>query len=324
MFDIITFGSATSDIFLRMKKGGYQIVPQNVLCFPLGAKIILDETLVASGGGGTNTACVFALQGLKTAYCGKVGNDKQGLAVLDDLKKNKVKTNFCLTDKNRATALSVILSVVGDERTVLIQRGACHFMGEADIPWKKIKKAKWFYIAPLIGESAAIFEKLVTFAKVNGIKVAVNPGDTQLKMAPEKLLPILKQVDILFLNMEEATLLANTAPGDERSVLLAVRKMTNGLAVITKGKEGSLALDGENLYEASIMPSKVVEKTGAGDAFCSGFLSGLLQKNNIEYAMQMGTANAMSCIQQVGAKNGLLRKGEQIGEVVVAKFKIFL
>jgi ribokinase len=306
-----------------MKKGGYQIVPQNVLCFPLGAKIILDETLVASGGGGTNTACSFALQGLKVAYCGKVGNDKHGQAALEDLKKNKVDTKFCLTDKNRATALSAIISVPDGERTVLIQRGACHFLEEKDIPWNKIKKAKWFYIAPMIGESAEIFGKLVEFAKSNGIKVAVNPGDTQLKMASEKLLPILKQVDVLFLNMEEARILTKILAGDEIVVLQAVKKMTDGLVVITKGKEGSMVVDGENLYEVGVAESSVVEKTGAGDAFCSGFLAGLLQKNNIEYAIQLGTANATSCIQKVGAKNGLLRKGEGVGEgVMVKKFKI--
>jgi len=92
MFDIITFGSATRDNFLQLKKENHQIIESNKfvtdkgLCFSLGSKIAIENLVISTGGGGTNTAATFALQGLKTAYMGKLGRDKRGEAVIEDLK----------------------------------------------------------------------------------------------------------------------------------------------------------------------------------------------------------------------------------------------
>ncbi len=328
MFDIITFGSATSDIFLRLKKDNYSILPEKILtesrgiCFPLGAKVFLEETITATGGGGTNTACTFGLQGFKTAFCGKVGDDLQGMTLIDDLKKNKVDVSFCQKDSQYPTAFSAILPIPGKERTVLIQRGACHFMGSGDIPWEKIKKTKWFYLAPLSGKLVEVFEPLVRFANENKIKVAVNPGDTQINLPENSLKCLLGQVDILILNREEASSLTKIPQQEEKEIIKSLASMTSGIIIITKGEEGSLVFDGKYLFEAGVLDGVgLIEKTGAGDAFASGFLSGLLQKNNIEYCMQLGTANATSCMQKIGAKNGLLKKGDR-GEwsrVVVKK-----
>lgn len=292
MFDVITFGSSTSDTFLRLPKGTSLV---------FGSKILVTNLKVFSGGGGTNTACTFSNQGFKVAYVGKVGEDRAGEVVFEDLKRFKVATKFLQKDKNRKTAASVILSPVGSDRTILIYQGACHFSEKKEIPWQKIKKAKWFYIAPLYKKSSRLLEPLVKFAKERKIKVAVNPSKFQLKMGWEKLKPVFSQIDILFLNEEEAKLLG----GAERIV-----PNVEGIVVVTKGKRGSVVYQGKNVFEAGIVPVKVVEKTGAGDAYGSGFLAGLLRKDSIEYAIQLATANAAGCIQKPGAKNGLLKKAD--------------
>lgn len=316
MFDIITFGSATSDTFLRLKRENYEIFQSpdltrgGSICFPLGSKIFIEEMQIATGGGGTNTASTFALQGLKTAFCGKVGKDRAGEAVLEDLKKFGVDIRLCQKDASQPTAFSAILSVPRTERTVLIYRGACHFMKVEDLPFKKIKQSKWFYIAPLSGDSAYIFEPLVRTAKDNKIKVAANLSNTQIKLGMEVLRPILAQVDILILNYEEASLLLGSSIREEKLMLRNLQALNDGIVVATKGEEGSMVFDGKNFFEAGVPLVKSVEKTGAGDAYAGGFVAGLLQKNEIEYAIQLATANATACIQAVGAKNGLLKKGE--------------
>jgi sugar/nucleoside kinase (ribokinase family) len=314
-YDIITFGSATRDTFLRLKKDNYRILEEREfgeeksLCFPLGAKIFIEDLEVASGGGATNTACTFTNQGFKVAVCTKVGDDKRGEAIIEELKKFKVETKFIKKDKKYRTAFSAILSLKG-ERTILIYRGACHFMKPDDIPWEKLKKVKWFYLAPLSEESAQLFKPLVEFAKENKIKVAANPGNTQLNLGEEVLKPILSQINILILNKEEASLLAKLSPENEKALLKKLTSFVKGIVVITKGKEGSVVSDGKYVYRAPVPAVLPFEKTGAGDAFGAGFLGGLLQKNDIEYAIQLATANATSCIQKIGAKNGLLKKGE--------------
>ncbi|MBU2578771.1 carbohydrate kinase family protein [Patescibacteria group bacterium] len=316
MFDIITFGSATRDTFLRIKKDTFRILdgefPEGqALCFPLGSKIFIENLNVFTGGGGTNTACTFSNQGFKTAYCGKIGNDKRGEAILEDLKKFKVDTGFIKKDKKYLSACSIILSLPHAERTILIYRGACHFLQKQDISFNELKKTKWFYLAPLSGEATQLFGHLVKFAKENNIKVASNLGDSQLNLKEEILKPILAQIDILILNEEEASLLSGIKKEkEEEEVFKKISDLYKGILVITKDKKGSMVSDGKYVYSAGAPPVLPLEKTGAGDAFASGFLSGLLQKNDIEYAIQLATANATGCIQKIGAKNGLLKKGE--------------
>jgi len=326
MYDIITFGSATSDIFLRLKKESYQILrkKKKLLCFPLGAKIFIDDLKIASGGGATNTAATFAKQGLRTAVCTKVGQDKRGEALIEELKKLNVETQFIKKDKKYSTAHSIILSSPPEDRTVLIYKGACHFMESSDIAWRKLKKVKWFYLAPLTGKSAQLFGPLVEFAKKNNIKIAANPGNSQLNLNRKILKPILSQIDILILNIEEASLLAKAE--EEIKIIKKLSSLTKGIIVITKQKKGSIVFDGKYLYKAGIAAPHILplEKTGAGDAYAAGFLTGFFKKNDIKYAIQLATANATSCILEIGAKKGLLAEGQweqQLGPRVRVQIK---
>ncbi len=313
MFDIITFGSATRDNFLILKKDNYKILRnegsafKKTICFPLGSKIEIEDLKVFTGGGGTNTAATFSRQGFKVAYVGKVGQDKRGEAVIDELKKLKVDNKFVKKDKEIPTALSVILSLPEENRTILIYRGACHFFKEKEVPWKKLK-ARWFYLAPLSGETAKLFLPLVKFAKKRGIKIAANLGNTQINLGLKVLKPIISQTDILLLNREEASLLTKIPCQDEKRVLKRLNELVGGIFVITKGKKGAVVSNGKYVWRAGVFPVKVVEKTGAGDAFGAGFVSGWIRSESIPYAIQLGASNAASCIQKIGAKEGLLEK----------------
>ena len=82
MFQVVTFGSAIWDIFIRDKelncnKKNNSLKEVNI-CFPLGSKIDIDEIHFFSGGGGTNSAVTFSFQGIKTSYCGMLGFDPAG------------------------------------------------------------------------------------------------------------------------------------------------------------------------------------------------------------------------------------------------------
>lgn len=319
MFDVITFGSATRDQFIISKNfktlKSDDFVNGKGLCVPQGAKIYVDDVFFASGGGATNTAATFALQGLKTACVTKVGDDPGGNAVLDELKKLGVNTGFLLKDKKLKTAYSIILSVPRGERTILVYPGASHELGKADISWRELK-AKWFYISGLSGRCAEIFEPLINFAHEQGIKVAVNPGEAQLKLGIDKLQPLLNKIDVFILNKEEATRLTCLPYNAEKEIFKRLDSWIKGIAVMTKGPEGVMVSDGRDIYSAGIPKSEILDRTGSGDAFGSGFIAGLIQKEgkpNIEkipYAIQLGTANATGTVQNLGAKTGLLKKGE--------------
>lgn len=313
MFDVITFGSATQDIFLELLKSD---INNNNFCLPLGGKVLLDEMQVFSGGGGTNVACGLAGLGFKTAYCGKVGNDSPGTLALSDLRNFKVNTKFCLKDKTIPTAVSYILSC-GKDRTILIYKGACHFLLKSELkflrdsPWRKgTVPTKWFYLAPFYEKTAELFSELIDFAKAKNIKIAVNPGLEQIEKGEQNFEKALSKINILFLNKDEASILAKKPESSIEEIAKIIRKFCQGIIVITQGDNGALVFDSEHFYKASIYKVPITDKTGAGDSFASGFLGGLLKENNIEYAIQLAMLNSAKNISQKGAKIGLLNKSE--------------
>ena len=320
MFDIITFGSATHDIFLQSKTfkiiGEKKFITGKGLCLSLGQKIEVKDIYFSTGGGGTNTATTFASQGFKTAYCGVVGNDPAGEEVIKDLKKFKTDTRFVLKTKKKPTNLSVILSSDGQERTILVYRGASEELTKNKVPWSQLK-AKWFYLAPLSGKLCGLFETLVDFAQKNKIKVMANPGNSQLNLPQQTLKRILKKIDILVLNQEEASLLTKIPYQQEEEIFKKIDELSPGIAIMTKGPAGVVVSDGNYLYQAEPLKVKVVDRTGAGDAFAAGFLSGLIQSGQIVYAIQLGIANSSACLQKIGAKNGLLKKNQKWSKVKV-------
>lgn len=317
MFDIIAFGSATQDVFLSSRK--FQVVESEKfitkkgLCVPLGSKMHMESVFFSVGGCGVNSAVTFSRQGFKAAYLGQVGKDLSGQAIKEELSKQGVSLELLKETEKWPTAYSLILTLPEVERSILEYLGASHRLNKEDIPFDKLGqnlKADWFYISSLSGESYKIFEPLVHFADENKIKMAVNPGKTQLKEGLETLRALLNKIDILILNQEEAAQLTEIDFQKEKEIFKKLDEWAEGLAVMTKGPKGAVASDGKNLYSAGIPESGFVDRTGAGDAFGSAFLAGWIEKQDIGYAIQLATANATACLQAMGATNGLLRKGE--------------
>src|SRR5437016_2994726 len=107
MYDIITFGSATQDILVKPKKVTKLKYEKNQasgqdICFPMGSKIDVEDIQFLSGGGGTNTAASFALQGFKTAFCGSLGSDISAKAIIEELKKLSINTSLIQITKEKA------------------------------------------------------------------------------------------------------------------------------------------------------------------------------------------------------------------------------
>ncbi|MBI3631309.1 MAG: carbohydrate kinase family protein [Candidatus Staskawiczbacteria bacterium] len=325
MYDIITFGSATQDTIVKPKKltvlkYDKEFTSGQSVCFPLGSKIDIEDIKLSSGGGGTNTATTFAKQGFKTAFCGTIGADISGKEIINELKKIKIDTNFVKKTTQKPTNHSIVILNNGQERTILTYRGAAELMGKNDIPWSKLK-TRWIYIAPLSGLLCDNFEDIVNFAFENKIKVAVNPGIAQLSLPKENLENIFKKINILILNQEEASFLTKISYENENEIFKKIDEICSGIVVMTKGGEGVVVSDGKYLYSAKPNPGrKVVDTTGAGDSFASGFVSDYMKYDgDIEKAIQFGMANSEGNLSEVGAKTGLLNKNSKFDRVPVTK-----
>ena len=329
MFDIITFGSATQDLILKPKHVTalhYEKSPrQNEVCFPMGSKIDIEDILFNSGGGGTNTAATFALQGFKTVFCGVVGQDVSGQEIINELKKLNIYTGLVQKTDKKRTNHSVVMLNSGLDRTIMAYRGAAELMDAGRIPWRKLK-SRWLYLAPLTGllclpagrQATTPFEDIVNFAFDKKIKVAINPGMAQLAL--EKFPDIAKKIDVLILNQEEASFLTKLPFDQEKEIFAKIDELCPGVAIMTKGSDGVIVSDGKTIYSAKPPQDRlIVDTTGAGDSFASGFLSEFMRSGDIEKSIQLGMANSVGCISQIGAKNGLLKKGQEFERVEVVK-----
>ena len=323
MYDIITFGSATRDLFIKSKDfkivKSQDFITGQGLGFNLGSKIPIDDLFFATGGGGTNTAATFAKQGFKVAYVGRVGNDTGGRTIIEELKNSGI-DSFIGIDKKLKTAYSIILST-GEERTILVYKGACHNLEKKDIPFNRLK-AKWFYVAGLSGKSASEILPIIDFARKNRIKIALNPSGSQLALGLNGLKNILSAVDVLLLNQEEGARLVGLPFNKEKEIFKKLDKYIKGIVVMTKGPKGVVVSDGKNIYSAGVFKEKrYIDRTGAGDAFGSGFVSGLI-RNGIEEGIKFGTANGTAVVEELGAKNGLLTKKRYQNEARWKNLKI--
>lgn len=324
MYDIITFGSAAQDIHLRSKafkivKDEKDFVSGSGICLNLGSKIDVDDVIFSTGGGGTNTAATFAKQGFRTAFCGAIGVDVAGLEIVRELKHLRIDTRFLVKKKDKHTNQSIIISNTGEDRTILVYRGASDVFCDKDINWNKVKKAKWFYLAPFSGTLCDNFEKIVDFAYENKIKIAANPSLQQLSLPVDQLKKIFSKIDILFLNQEEAAYLTKVSFEDENEIFKKIDEICPGIAVMTKGQEGVAVSDGEYFYSARPgSDKKILDTTGAGDSFASGFLSGYIRFNgDIVKSIQLGLGNSKANIAEIGAKTGLLTKKSDFERVEV-------
>jgi sugar/nucleoside kinase (ribokinase family) len=323
MYDIITIGSATQDVYVFSKKfrvlRDSRAVTGEVECFAFGTKIELDDILFEIGGGATNTAYTFSRQGLKVACLARIGKDGAGEEVRKFLKSAKI-TDLLVLDRKQRTAHSVVFLAKTGERTILVYRGAAHRFKTSDVQLKKIKNTKWLYITSLAG-NLNLLEKLTYMSKKQGIKIALNPGKLEIRASRRRLAKILGRVDILLLNREEAVEVNKRLYSDDKGILSDLKSITkNGIVIVTEGPKGFLMAVDNSFYRVIIKPSKAVDTTGAGDAFGSGFLAGYLKsKGDPIKAFKLALSNSTAVVGKIGAKHGLLAKGN-LGKKV--KFKI--
>lgn len=320
MFDVATIGSVTLDTFLE---GDFKTIDSDAspsgqaYFFPLGEKLEVKKIYVTIGGNSANASVTFAREGFKTACAAKVGTDIAGEEIERRLKKENVEVFFVKDDKF-LTARSTLLLKKG-ERTILSYHGASDLFKLEDLPLVNLK-AKWWYVS-LAGESDKIFKNLVNFAYKHNIALAFNPSGHHLRHRREEILSALPKLSFLVLNEEEASLLAGISFKNEKAVFRKLDRIMPGILAVTNGRRGATISDGRFIYKAGIFPEKkLIDRTGAGDAFGSGFVAGLLNRgiysknifnikpDDIIYAIRLATANSTSVVERIGATEGILTR----------------
>lgn len=309
---IISIGAAVQDVFLSGKvlKAVRGDSGEWVEEFPLGAKLDLDNIVFSTGGGATNGSVTFARQGMKSYFMGKIGHDPAGEAVLSDLTKEDVNISHVSYSKKFSTGYSTLLLAPRGERTILTYRGASTHFRIENFDFDNAR-ADWFFITSLSGNMTVI-EHAVRRASLIGAKVALIPGKGELKNA-KRLKSLLKNVHILSANKEEMQMLFK---GESKEDLALAAAKHVDVAVVTDGPKGVAACDGKKLCVAGMYEDvPVIDRTGAGDAFASGFTAKIAQGKSLEKAIIFASANSTSVVSYVGAKKGILHSNSRVHDM---------
>lgn len=310
---ILSIGAATQDVFLQGKifsphRDDGELVEQ----FTFGSKNNVDGIYFSTGGGASNAAVTFARQGFHSGFLGCLGDDVAAKSIVEELHRERVNLSLVKQIDRLHTGYSVLLLATNGERTILTYRGASEDFNIRTVDFQKTKP-DWFYISSLSGDFDSL-KVIIKYARKHGIKVAINPGKGELKHghAFKELLP---DITILSVNKQEAMMLFRGENAQE-----LVRHAANHIpiVIVTDGPRGSVASDGKMLYKAGMYDDvPVVDRTGAGDAFSSGFVAAVAAGKPLEEAVVFASANSTSVVSKLGAKPGILHENHRLHSMPV-------
>lgn len=312
MMKVVCVGSAVLDVTmkstdLRVMKS-HQVSGGVALCEVYGGKTEASEMSLTVGGSGTNVAVGLSRLGFSTATLASVGDDWIKDIIINNLKLEGVETSLVQISEKESSGLSVILVAADGGRSIITYRGAAKWIEAGEIDWSKVAGANWIQIGA-VGGKMSLVEDLVSFAKSKEVRVGWNPGKGELA-EKERMFRLLPKIDLFVLNRMEATQLLRHQFEQMKEM---VRKLVDHgakVVVITDGKRGAgVAAEGRWVF-APAFKVESMDDTGAGDAFVTGMVAGILSGKETAVCLKMGLANGASEVMNLGAKTGLLRKEE--------------
>jgi len=310
-FDILGIGNAIVDVVARaedtflsrhdMHKGAMILVNAEQAEAIYAAMPPGEES---SGGSAANTCAVAAALGARVAYFGKVADDQLGAVFRHDMQASGVHFPSQPLIAGAPTARCLILVTPDGQRTMNTFLGACVKLDERDVDESLVAAAAVTYLEGYLFDppaAQAAFRKAAAAAHAAGRQVALSLSDAfcvdRHRAAFREL--VARDVDILFANETEITSLyqENTF---EAAAEAARRDVA--LAALTRSEAGSIILRGAESAEVAAQPTRVVDTTGAGDAYAAGFLAGYTAGRPLPVCGRMGSIAAAEVISHYGAR----------------------
>lgn len=312
LYDVAAIGNAIVDVIAP--SSDEFIADQDL---PKGGMTLIDDTRAdelydamapgqeTSGGSAANSIASIASFGGRAAFIGKTADDQLGKVFAHDMRAIGAHFDTQPLKSGAATGRCLINVTPDGQRTMATFLGAANLLGPADVDQKTVEAAK---ITLLEGYLFTPEEARKAFAKAAGlarasdrlISLTLSAGFV-VEMYREALKEFIQtQVDILFANEEEITLLWQTKDFDEA---VRLTKPHVKIAALTKGAQGSIVIGGDEAHKVSAEPiDKLVDTTGAGDAYAAGFLYGLARGRALNICGRLGSIAAAEVISHYGAR----------------------
>lgn len=315
---ILCIGKAVQDVFLRDDEFDPKIEGKVAYThLPLGAKIDVDELHFATGGNATNVAVTLARQGLHAEYLWALGHDPASEASLRVLDNEGVETTHVVQTDSLQASYSTVLIAKGGERTILNYSGTLPTAKDVQRLLETVETPEWVY--PTALGSVATLEAIVDWAEAKHIKIMLNPAGSELS-EPAKLKGLLESVDVLCLNKQE---MQSIVEGETLEELVRHGLHYCPVIIVSDGPNGVCASDGRTIVQAGMYEDvPVVDRTGAGDAFASGFLSQWLLGKSLKDSIIFASANSTSVVSKIGAKAGILSAGVSLHDMPITEKSI--
>ena len=254
-----------------------------------------------SGGSVANSIVGLSQLGNEVGFIGKVNDDELGAKYEDGLKQENVKYFYSKKNEDLPTGTCLILVTPDSERTMCTFLGTAGKINENDVDVSAVKNSKITFLEGYLwdeGEPKKAFEKAIQTAN----KVAMSLSD-QFCVDRHKshFLDLVKnKLDITFANEQEILSLINAKSFED---VITFAKSIGKILVITRGEKGAVAISNQEVVDCGIQKGlKIVDLTGAGDLFASGFLHGHVNKMSLKESLEQGTEMSSKVIQQIGAR----------------------
>jgi len=309
---ILGIGNAIVDVFIKVDDNflsNNKLVKGSMKLIQIeefeNLKNIIKIEKIEAGGSVANTMAGIAYLNGNSYFIGKISSDRFGKIYKESLEKINVNFSYNEKNENLATGASIIFITPDSERTMCTYLGISSKLSAEDINEHYIKDFKLIFLEGYLwdkGTTEEMFKKIINLAKKNNIKIAMSLSDTFcVNRHREDFIKLLEDdLDILFGNENEINALTK-----KNSLFESIKELQklNKLIIITKGERGSLAiLKSEIVNCDSVKVDKILDLTGAGDLFASGFLKEYLDKSDIRKCLLTGSELAAKIIQKIGAR----------------------
>jgi len=257
----------------------------------------------SSGGSAANTIVGLARLRLKTGYIGKVAEDREGELLLEDFRKENVDTSGIIISRQGRSGVVMGYIDKKGERALYVDPGVNDWLEFKEINLEYAGRAKFLHLTSFVGEKP--FEAQKKLVKtLSEAKISFDPGALYARKSLTSLKPIIKRSFVMLPNENEVRLLTGK---DYEGGSKALIKEGVSLVAVKLGERGCYVTDGKERHLVEPFEKELVDTTGAGDAFCAGFLYGLIKGRDLYACGRLGNFVAARCISKMGARTGLPR-----------------
>jgi ribokinase len=290
--DVIGFGALNTDKLYKVNRIAREEEESFVTDFKESA-----------GGSAANTIVGLARLGLKTGYIGKVAEDREGELLLNDFRKENVDTSGIIISRQGRSGVVMGYIDRKGERALYVDPGVNDWLEFKEINLAYASRAEFLHLTSFVGEKP--FEAQKKLVKtLSEVKISFDPGALYARKSLTSLKPIIKRTFVMLPNENEIFLLTGK---DYEGGSKALIKEGVSLVAVKLGERGCYVTDGRERQLVEPYEKKLVDTTGAGDAFCAGFLYGLINGRDLYRCGRLGNFVASRCISKMGARTGLPR-----------------